>query len=299
MTFREELPPELGYLYTKSLEQVADYEANLMVGDLSPKEVLRAHFVIAAHFSEKDAGIGGIGPKDIGMLLSALSRQHVGIGAVQKWVTPHDKAATLMFGMIMNHPFHDANKRTSYLSTIHYLFRCGFMMTVSEKALEDMTVLVANNGLSKFPRYRELRKKDSDPEVRFLSHYLRQNTRRIDKSQYLVTYRELEKILKRYDVWLENPHGNRIDVMHWEDVVIPRKGLFGKSRSTKEIRRACVLGFPGWTKTVGKGRIRHIRDVLQLTPEHGVDSQSFFKDVNDMQVLLGMYEGALTRLADR
>lgn len=177
----------------------------------------------------------------------------------------------------MNHPFHDANKRTAYLSTIHYLFRNGYLITVSEKALEDMTVLVANNGLGKFPRFRNLKKKGDDPEVRFLSHYLRQNTRKIDRTQYFVTYRELEKILQRYHAWMENPHNNQIDIMHWEEIVVSKKGFFKKEITSKEARRACVLGFPGWTKQVGRGRIKHVREALGLTPQNGVDSQSFLE----------------------
>lgn len=300
MNFKDHLNTELSYLYDKAVEEVASFEANLSSGDLSAKEVLRAHFCIADYFSKEGEGIGGAGPKDIGLLLSALSRQHVGFGSTLKWTTPHDKAATLLFGMIMNHPFHDANKRTAYLSTIHYLFQSGYVITVSEKELEDMTVLVANNGLKKFPRFRDLKKNGDDPEVRFLSHYLRQNTRKIDRQQYIVTYRELEKILKRYGAWMENPHNNQIDVMHWEDVVVTEGGFFKKrKRTTKEIRRACVLGFPGWNKQVGKGRLKHVRQALNLTPENGVDSQSFFKDVDDMNVLLEIYEGALRRLAHR
>jgi prophage maintenance system killer protein len=297
--FRDGLTPELSYLYARAIEEVEDFEKSISGNDLSAREVLRAHFSVADYFLKLGEGIGGVGPKNTGMLISALSRQSVGFGGVQKWITPHDKAATLLFGLVMNHPFHDANKRTAYLSTIHYLFQHGFYVTVNEKALEDMTVLVAERGLAKFPRFRDLKKKSSDPEVEFLSHYFRQNTRRIDKQQYLITYRELDKILRRYDAWMENPHNNTIDIMHWEEVEIPRRGIFGKKKTTKEIRRVCNLGFPGWTRQVGKGRLKHVRGVLGLTPENGVDSQSFFKDVDDMQVLMEMHEGALRRLAYR
>lgn len=217
----------------------------------------------------------------------------------QKWTTVFDKAATLMFGLVKNHPFYDANKRTAYLSTVHYLYSNGYIMTATEKELEDMTVWVANNELHRFSRFRDLKKKDSDPEVRFLSHYLRRNTRKVDRTQYMISYRELEKILKRYGVWLENPNNNFIDVMHWVDVEVPRTSFLSKRKTNKEIRRACALGFPGWNKQVGKGRLGYIRKELNLTPEHGVDSQSFFRDVDDMKVLLGTYEGALHRLADR
>ena len=299
MQFSDSLRSELAYLYKKSSSEVSAFEETLERTDLSAKEVLRAHFCIAEHFTAAGNGLGGIGVKDTNMLISALSRQHVGFGVNTKWNTVHEKAATLLFGMIKNHPFYDADKRTAYLSTIHYLYSNGFILTVTERELEDLTVLVANNGLSKFRRYKELRKKADDPEVRYIAHYLKQNTRMVDRKQYLLTYRELSNILKPYDVWLENPHNNQIDVMHWEDVEVPRRTVFHKKKTTKEIRRGCVLGFPGWTKTVGHGRLKHLRKQLKLTPEDGVDSQSFFRGVDDMRVLLDLYEGALMRLADR
>lgn len=282
------------------MAEVKVFETDLRVGDLSASDDLRAHFAVVDYFLRKGEGdgVGGFGPKSTDLLISALSRQFVGFGDLDKWQSVPEKAATLLFGLVQNHPFHDANKRTAYLSTVHYLRQNGLIITVSEKALEDLTVLVAQNGLKKFPRFRELRKKSDDPEVRFLAHYLRQNTRKIDRQQYFITYRELEKILKRYNVWLENPHNNQIDVMRWETVT-KKHGLFGRKTESKEIRRVCVLGFPGWTKQVGKGRLGYVRKELGLVPEEGVDSQSFFKDVDDMRVLIEMYEGALQRLAYR
>lgn len=298
--FRESLLPQLHYLYDRSLAEVKNFESDLKVGDLFASDVLRAHFAVVDYFLRKGEGegVGGFGPKNTGLLISALSRQFVGFRGIDKWQSVPEKAATLLFGLVQNHPFHDANKRTAYLSTVHYLRQNGLIITVSEKALEDLTVLIAQNGLKKFSRFRELKKKSDDPEVRFLAHYFRQNTRKIDRQQYFITYRELEKILKRYDVWLENPHNNQIDVMRWETVT-KRSGFFGRKTQSKEIRRVCVLGFPGWTKQVGKGRLSYVRKELGLLPEEGVDSQSFFKDVDDMRVLIEMYEGALQRLAYR
>lgn len=287
-------------MYDRSLEEISTFESSLKAGDLSASDVLKAHFAVVDYFIRKGEGegVGGFGPKDIGLLISALSRQFVGFRGMDKWHNVPEKAATLLFGLVQNHPFYDANKRTAYLSTVHYLRQNSLMITVSEKALEDITVLVAQNGLEKYPRFRDLKKKDDDPEVRFLAHYIRQNTRKIDRQQYFITYRELEKILKRYDAWLENPHNNQIDVMHWE-TVIKKSGFFGRKTESKEVRRACVLGFPGWTKQVGKGRLGHVRNALGLVPDKGIDSQSFFKDVDDMRVLIEMYEGALQRLAYR
>lgn len=298
--FSDTLHSDLHYIYNRDIQHVRAFEERLNENDLKPSDVLKAHYAVVDYFIKQGSGegVGGFGTKDTGLLLSALSRQFVSFNGVEKWSTPAAKAATLFFGLIQNHPFHDANKRTAYLSTVHYLYRNGLIVTIPERDLEDMTVLVANNGLRKYRRYIDLRKKETDPEVRFLSHYFRKNTRIIDKQQYLVTYRELDKILKRYNAWLENPRDNQIDVMQ-STIKTVRRSFLSKPKNVTITKRACVLGFPGWTRQVGKGRIKYVREALQLTPDQGVDSQAFFHEVDDMRVLIEMYEGALKRLAFR
>jgi len=299
MSIRDDLLPELSFLYTKAIEEIEQSSELGGVLDLTAKDVLRAHFLIADFFAREGEGIGGFGPKDIGMLLSAIGRQHAGYGTTEKWTTIYEKAATLLYGMVMNHPFHDANKRTAFLSTVHYLYIHGQAVLVSEKDFEDITVSVAGHNLSKYRRYKKMKKdRVDDPEVRFLAYYLKKNTRKIDKRQYIVSYRDLERILKKYDVFLQNPKNNSIDVMRWENVT-KRSGFFGKKTTTPEIRKVCSLGFPGWSKQVGKGRLAHVRKELKLDSDHGVDSQSFFFDVDDMSGLISKYQGALRRLADR
>lgn len=299
--FVETLLPSLRTMYSQSLSSVAEFNQGLSHQGLSVDEVLRAHFSVVDFFLKEGEGegVGGIGPKDTDMLISALSRPHVSFGGISKWNTIHEKAATLFYGLIMNHPFHDANKRTAFLSTVHYLYINGFILSVSPKDLEDLAVLVAERGLKKHRRFKELQKVELDPEVKFIAWFLRTNTHKIDRLQYFVTYRELEKILKKYNVFMENPKNNSIDIMRWEKVEVRRAGLFHKQKFSTEVRRVCSFGFPGWSKQVGKGRIAYLRNELGLTPENGVDSQSFFNDLDDMRVLIDVYEGALRRLAYR
>ena len=299
MTFRQELLPELSYLYSAAVAEIESAETNESAQAMTIRDVLRAHFLIADFFAREGEGIGGFGPKDMNMLVSAIGRQHVSFGGKEKWPTVHEKAATLLFGMIMNHPFHDANKRTAFLSTVHYLYVHGFQTTVTEKEFEDMTVLVASRGLDKFRRFVKMKNdKVGDPEVRFLAHYLRKITRKIDKKQYIISYKDLERILKRYEVFLQNPKNNSIDVMRWENVT-RKTGVLRKRVTSKEIRKVCSLGFPGWSKQVKQGRLAHIRKELGLTSKDGIDSQSFYNDVDDMSGLLTKYQGALRRLATR
>lgn len=296
--FEQQLRDEFAYLYRVACEQTSGFQSQLTKNDLSVHEVLRAHFSIAEYFADQGHGIGGIGVKDVGMLISALARQNAGYGTVQKWKTVHQKAATLLFGLVMNHPFYDANKRTAYLSTVYYLARCGYILQVTEKELEDLTVQIAERQLRKYPRFRDLSKKSADPEVEFLAYYFKKNSRLADRNQYLVTYRELDKLLRKFDAYLENPNNNFIDVMQWQKVET-RHRWFAKPKLITEARRVCRLGFPGWNKQVGQGRVKYVREQLNLSVKDGVDSQSFFNGLDDMKVLMQMYEGALTRLADR
>jgi hypothetical protein len=88
-------------------------------------DVIRAHYLIVDFFLTEQRELGGIGPRDIRLLESALYRPHVEFGGAAKWSTPFDRAATTLFGLIKDHPFHDANKRTALLSILYLLAKQG------------------------------------------------------------------------------------------------------------------------------------------------------------------------------
>jgi prophage maintenance system killer protein len=257
-------------------------------------DVLRAHYLLADYFSELGEGLGGVGPRDLNLLHSALFRQFVGYGGRRKWTDLFDVAATAFFGLIKNHPFHDANKRTALLSVLFQLHSRGRMPTVRQKELDDLTVAVAENALSGFSGYQRFAKTD-EPEVRFLSWYFRRNTRPIDRRHYLITYRELDRILHEHGCWLENPNNNRIEILR---KVTQRYGLLGlKKREVAE--RVTIIGFPGWSTEVSRKDIQEVRRAAGLTLEDGVDSSAFFKGADSMSALIAVYRGPLRRLANK
>lgn len=190
---------------------------------LGLRDVLRAHFLIADFFITEQREIGGVGPKDMKLLESALYRAWVEFGGVAKWTDPFDKIATTLFGLIKDHPFHDANKRTALLSTVYLLSKYGRMPKCSKDEFEDFTVEIAEMEIVKRSRFRELEKDEADPEVKYISVWLRRNTRGIDDREYTITYRELRRILQRYGFVLENPNNNSIDLVQ----VWPRDGCHG------------------------------------------------------------------------
>src|SRR5690606_26241691 len=52
--------------------------------------------------------------KNRDLLESAVARQWAGFDGRFFYPTPHHNASTLMYGIAMNHPFHDGNKRTFF-----------------------------------------------------------------------------------------------------------------------------------------------------------------------------------------
>lgn len=264
---------------------------------LTTHDVLRAHYLVANHFYQVGQGMGGIGPRDAGLLQSAVYRQVASFQGRMKWQSLFDVCATLFFGLIKDHPFYDANKRTAFLCVLFQLYRSNWCPSVPAKELEDFTVQIAEGQLTRHLRFQTLvRNKESDPEIKFISWYLRKNTRRVDHGFYAITYNQLQTILGRYGFALTNPRDNHIDVVRVEI----RKPIFGIIGSTREVHvKLGQIGFPRWTTEVGRGAIKTVRQITHLTHGDGVDSASFFRGLDTLQSLITTYHDPLMRLAER
>lgn len=254
-------------------------------------EVLQAHFLLAEFFAARGEGIGGLGPKDINLLHSALSRQFVQYGGKPKWNNGVDICATLMYGLIKNHPFHDANKRTAFLTSILHLQKIGRTPTVQDTEYEDFTVAIADNTLFKYKFFDRFDGPSPDKEIEVIAHFLKRSTRQIDLKNKLITYNELNGILNRRGLGLTNPEGNRIDLVRFVDTDGETPLLSPK--------RIAHIGFHGWSKEVSEKEIKIVRDASRLDARHGYDSQSFFTGLQDPLTLIKKYREPLERLAFR
>ena len=81
----------------------------------------------------------GDGVRDWNLLESAVNRPRAvayyeGAGLIAQ-------AATLLWGLIENHPFHDGNKRTAWVTAEAFLNANGVIITASDD--EAFTVIVA------------------------------------------------------------------------------------------------------------------------------------------------------------
>jgi death-on-curing protein len=248
-------------------------------------DVVAVHFLIVDQFYGQKEGLGGIGPKDIGLLSSAVGRQSAGFGGYVKWPTLEDKVATLLYGIVLNHPFHDANKRTAYLTSLYYLQKNGRFPRITGKQFEDFVVTIADKTFKKTMKYIKDFSDVDDGDIKYIANFIRSATRQIDRKDYTITFSELNRILGRFGYRLSNPQGNYIDVIHSEGEYIGAK--------------VCQIGFPSWTKQVTRQAIKTVRTATGLTVLNGIDSQVFFNDVEPIGQLLAKYYEPLRRLADR
>ncbi len=261
---------------------------------LDVHDVLKAHFLIAEFFAESGNKLVVVGPRDVNLLHSALGRQHAGYGQERKWATPIQMAATLFYGLIKDHPFHDANKRTALLSLLYHLSLIRLVPTCNQKKLERLAIKVASNTLVPNRKYG---RRDSDYIVMTIARFLKNNTREYNKKFYYVTYRKLRFILNRFGYDLQNPKGNTIDIVRTEEPpsILRTLRLIRKPLNVK----VAQIGFPGWTKEVGKGAIKTVRQQTGLTAERGIDSSTFFKGQDPIDCLISQYQEPLINLASR
>lgn len=238
---------------------------------LTCEDVIDAHYLICDHFLKLGEGIAGFGPKDFGLLSSAVSRQLASAGGSFVYNDFWDIAASLIFGLVNDHPFHDGNKRTAFLSSVFFMMEHGYLPAVDITEVEDFMVEIAE--------YKA--KNGVHMEINRISPQFKTMFRKQDnRMSYIVTFNELQSLLRKHQCSIGDPDGNYINVYRGDD-------------------RVAQIGFPGWSREVSRNAISTVRKATGLLPENGVDAQVFFKGADPLSVLIGEYEEPLKRLAYR
>jgi death-on-curing protein len=91
---------------------------------------------------------GASGVRSLALLESSIQRPRTYYSGIERYKTIIDKAASLIFSIIKNHPFIDGNKRTALVSGEVFLRINGYSLDMLEKELVKMALDVANNKLS-------------------------------------------------------------------------------------------------------------------------------------------------------
>ncbi len=98
------------------------------------------------HVIQRNRHGGDIGLRDQGLIESALARPLASFEGHALYTTPFLRAGVLWHGLIKNHGFVDANKRTATLATEHWLDREGYWLRATDEEVIAVAVGIADGG---------------------------------------------------------------------------------------------------------------------------------------------------------
>ncbi len=269
---------------------------------ISYSDVVKGYYYMVDYFTQSNDDVDEVesilpGMRDENLLVSAVNRQHTFYGGIEKWNDDFERMASLFFGFVKNHAFYDGNKRISLLVVLLYLIRINRWPKCRQSDLEELTVSVAGSSLyNDFPmECKRFDLHDPDFEVKFIAEFLRKRTRIVDSKYRSITFRELEGILKNYGFYFGNKNDNKIDLLKRVEV---KKFLgFGRPRFKEMI--VGKIPFPGMSRQISKGNLKHIRELTKLTIKDGIDSHVFYGKTESVYGLISDFEGPLRRLKDK
>ena len=106
-------------------------------------KILTKHQIVLLHEQLINETGGANGLRDEGMLESAISAPFQEFQAFSPYPTIQQKAARLAYGLIMNHPFVDGNKRIGAHVMLTLLMLNGIELEYTQQELSDIVLQVA------------------------------------------------------------------------------------------------------------------------------------------------------------
>jgi death-on-curing protein len=266
---------------------------------LSAADVLQIHALLVEDFAATGDPIAPPGVRSMALLESAIGRQHIGLGAQLKYPSSIDNAATLLYGLCLDHPFHNGNKRTALVSMLVHLDKNKIgLFNVGQKELFALILMVATHTVGL--KHREIvvdnpTRRNPDDEVKAISKWLGERANKLKRGERVVTYRELRRILRRFDYEMERPDGNTIEIAKYEK----RPKTLLRWREELVRRHITTIPYPGDAKDVAVQRIKEIRRICRLREEDGIDSTAFYDQTVVIDTFINRYRTILRKLARR
>lgn len=259
----------------RSLDQLGPLEPWQLVGStrqiafLNVADVEDVHFALAKDFQQSKDPIFPAGVRDMNLLESAVERPRTSLGSTCKYPSVEMAGAALLHSLVLNHAFHNGNKRTGLVSILVFLDRNNFLLTCTDKELFQLVLRLADHGLTESRGTWQ-----ADDEVMVLSRWLHGNSRPIDKTERPMQWRRLKTILAHYDCAMEfTGRNNCIDITR--TIELPPM-LFQRERRTKVLRAQTTVTGDGME--ISRKGVAKLRRQLELDEPHGVDSKDFYDD---------------------
>lgn len=265
-----------------------DYDSSYII---TVEDVLKAHYLICEYFENETGEISLFGLKNYNLLASAVARQSVSFGNSYKYNLGIEKAATLFYGLVKNHAFHDGNKRTALLSLLYFLLNIGRRPNVKQTEFEILTERVASDEYFKYKKWGDFSKNYKgdivDLKIKFISKLLTKYTVKKDDSYKALTYRELDTMLHPYGFYLEPCGSQEVNLCY------VKKNWKGK----EEVIRLYQVGFKGWTKQIFEKSFKCI--MSEIKKKVDIDTGTIIRGGEPMYKLIETFAGPLSRLRDK
>lgn len=269
-----------------------------LLGMLSVDDVVFIHERLCADFASTADPIDPPGIRSMDLLASAVARQESGFGDELKYHEPVLNAATLLYGLCNDHPFHNGNKRTALVAMLAHLDRNRLVLSsVKQRDLFRLMIAVANHGIvSRTIKIgRETQsvpiRGTADEEVTAISDWLRPRLVPITRGEAQITYRELRQVLSNFGFSLGASKNNKVSI-----VVTETHGLFRRRERDKTV---LTIDWPGDGRTVSLNQLKHVRRTLKLCEEDGVTRDAFYSQGVRIESFINDYRLVLRKLASR
>ena len=259
----------------KKLEELEDLEWKIIghprdIRMIDEEEVAKVHFALVEDFKEHNDPIHPEGVRSDSLLSSAVHRPRTSLGNELKYPTVEMAAAALLHSLVLDHPFHNGNKRTALVSMLVFLDENKFLLTCGEGDLFKLVLLTAQHQLlgSRYTQSSDL----ADREVLYISDWIRSNSRSMEFGDRAIQWRRLKRILRSYSCELQQATvGNRINIIRKKE----KKGFFGR---TKTITLQTQVFHGGDGLDAEENTVVKIRKDLHLDEENGgMDTRAFYQ----------------------
>jgi death-on-curing family protein len=236
---------------------------------LDIETVEEVHYALARDFQRSKDPIFPAGIRDRNLLASAMTRPATSLGETAKYPTIEMAGAALLHSLVLNHAFHNGNKRTGLVSLLVFLDRNNYLLTCTDKDVFRLVLRLADHALTD-----DNRRYHPDEEVMILARWLCQNARPIDRTERPMPWRRLKTILAHYDCSMEfTGRDNCVDIVR---TVRLEPFLFERRVRTRTLRAQMTVTGDGME--IPRRGVAKIRRQLELDEPNGVDSTAFYDD---------------------
>lgn len=260
--------------------------ANRDIRFLSSHVLREIHYALVEDFINYGEPISPAGVSSENLLEAAAQRPHTSLGDNHKYPTVEMASAALVHSLVHDHPFHNGNKRTALVAMLVFLDENGVMLTCDEDLLFEFVLQVAKHKIVD----QHHRRYFADREVIEMAHWVRRNTRLVEKGDRSIPFRRLRQILHDYDCMINDPIGSQVKITRKP---APRRFSFFKPREL-----STQVHYYDEGRDVGQNTVSKIRRDLQLNEENGIDSRTFYeKAPASASDFIIVYRKTLHRLA--